>query len=202
VARLLLVRHGETKLQSSLRYWGRTDVALDESGRAQAGRLRDRLIKEKILSIYSSPLKRAEETARVIASGQAQGVIICPELREIDFGLIEGLSYAEIQERFPAVARAWASLSEDLAYPGGESLSQMEERVAAFASRLKQADPQGTLLVVAHAGILRSLICLLLGLEKKHRWNIRVDLASLSIIETYPEVNIVSLLNDTGHLRP
>jgi alpha-ribazole phosphatase len=201
MARLLLVRHGETEGQSSLRYWGRTDVALDKSGLRQAELLRDRLAGEKIAYICSSPLKRAQETAILIASRHNQAVEVCRDLKEIDFGDLEGLNYTEIQARFPEVARLWSIRSEKLVYPGGESVADLEERVASVAARFGKGNPAGTVLVVAHAGVLRSLICQLLELEPKHRWSIRLDLASLSIVETFPEMNILSLLNDRGHLE-
>ena len=83
MTRLLLVRHGETELQSSLRYWGRTDVALGPIGLHQAEQLRDRLAMERLTAIYSSDLKRASDTARNIAARHNLNVTICPELREI-----------------------------------------------------------------------------------------------------------------------
>ncbi len=201
MARLLLVRHGETEGQSSLRFWGRTDVALDRQGELQAEKLKARLADEAIESIYSSPLKRAQQTASIIVAEREKTVLLCPELREIDFGDMEGLNFGEIQERFPQVAALWSQRSARLVYPGGESLTSMERRVARFAARLETDQPAGTVLIVAHAGILRSLICRLLGLAPRHRWNMRLDLASLSIVETFPEISILNLLNDTCHLE-
>jgi alpha-ribazole phosphatase len=201
MSRLLLVRHGETQLQSSLRYWGKTDVPLAKSGIHQAELLKARLANEKIGLIYSSPLKRAEETAKIIASAHGATVEVCAELREVDFGEIEGLNYREILERYPEIARLWTIRCEELVYPSGESLAELETRVGTFAAKLKKENPKGSTLIVAHAGVLRSLICQMLEMGSKHRWNIRLDLASLSIIETFPEVNILNLLNDTSHLE-
>ena len=201
MSRLLLVRHGETELQSSLRYWGKTDVALGVVGLRQAERLRDRLAAEKIDFVYSSELKRASDTARVIATGNNLKITNCPELREIDFGKLEGLEFAEIHTQFPEVAQMWINCSPSLVYPDGESLLEFEDRVAKFEARLKNRRADETILVVAHTGVLRTIICRLLDLEIKHRWNIRLDLASLTIIETYPEINILCLLNDVSHLR-
>jgi alpha-ribazole phosphatase len=197
--RILLVRHGETELQSSLRYWGKTDVDLAESGLRQAELLAERLSEEKIDHAYSSNLKRASVTAGIIAARHKLVVTAHSELGEIDFGRIEGLTYPEIQAHWPDIARMWVSRDENLIYPGGESLIDLEKRVAKFVLGLN--GEAGISLVVAHAGVLRSLICQLLGLDSKHRWNLRLDLASLSIIEIFPEVNILNLLNDTSHLK-
>jgi alpha-ribazole phosphatase len=200
LAKLLLVRHGETELKSSQRYWGKTDVNLGTEGLNQAKQLRDRLTSEKIDRVYSSKMQRALVTAQTIALAHQIPVVGCPELNEVDFGEIEGLNFDEINQRFPEVARMWINRSPDLAYPNGETLTQMEARVAKFReSRLQQADNE-TILIVAHAGILRSLICQLLKLDMPHRWNLRLDLASLSIIETYSDNAILCLFNDTSHL--
>ncbi len=201
MSRLLLVRHGETELNSSQRYWGRTDVALGAKGLRQAEQLRDRLTLEKIDCIYSSELKRAMTTAQIIASPHNLKITGCPELREVDFGKMEGLNFSEIGTAFPEVARQWIERSPRLTYPEGESLDQLEKRVARFRTRLERHAANETVLIVAHAGILRSLICQLLDMEMKHRWNIRLDLASLSIVETYPEGAILNLLNDVSHLK-
>jgi alpha-ribazole phosphatase len=201
MAHLFLVRHGETELQSSVRYWGRTDVALGDSGRCQAEKLRDRLASEKIDLIYSSPLKRAAETASIIASKHKLEVIPCPELREIDFGKMEGLEFSEIHRQFPEVEQSWVNRSPNLTYPGGESLMQLEDRVSAFKLRLATHREKDNILVVAHYGVLRTLICQILEMGMDNRWNIRLDLASLSIIEARREDNILRLLNDVSHLK-
>ena len=200
MAKLLLVRHGETALNSSQRYWGKTDVPLGVEGTRQAEKLRARLATEKIDRLYCSQLKRALTTAGIIASARNLKLTGCPELNEIDFGKIEGLDFSEVSAQFPEVARSWIERSSQLTYPGGESLEQMEKRVSKFRGRLESHGDSDTVLIVAHAGILRTLICQLMGMEMKHRWMIRLDLASLSIIETYPEGAILSLLNDVSHL--
>ena len=200
VAKLLLVRHSETELNSSQRYWGKTDVGLGAIGLRQAEQLRDRLAAENIDHVYASKMQRAQVTAQTIASLHHLPVTGCPELNEIDFGDIEGLNFDEIHGKFPEVARMWIQRVPELAYPHGESLAQMEMRVADFRRRLVKHAVGETVLIVAHAGILRSLICQLLELELPHRWNLRVDLASLSIVETYPNTAVLCLLNDTSHL--
>jgi len=200
VAKLLLVRHGETDRNSSQRYWGKTDVALGAAGLRQAAQLRDRLATEKIHRVYASNMQRALVTAQTIASRHHLSVEGCPEINEVDFGDMEGLNFAEIDSRFPQVARMWIERSPELAYPHGESLAQLETRVAGFRKRLEKHAGGETVLIVAHAGILRSLICQLLELELCHRWNFRVELASLSIVETFPDIAVLTLFNDTSHL--
>jgi alpha-ribazole phosphatase len=200
LAKLLLVRHGETELNSAQRYWGKTDVGLGAVGLRQAEQLRDRLATEKIDYVYSSKMRRAMVTARSIASIHHVEVTVCPELREIDFGKLEGLNFDEVHIQYPEVAQMWVQHNPELAYPEGESLPQLEKRITEFRTRLAKHMVNDTILVVAHSGVLRTLICQLLDLEMRNRWNIRLDLASLSIVETYSETAILSLLNDTSHL--
>jgi len=199
VARLFLVRHGETAQQSSIRYWGRTDVKLSETGLWQAARLRDRLASEKIEFAFSSCLERAFVTASTVAEPHGLEVVQDSDLNEIDFGDAEGLRYHEINSRFPSVAQMWNTRDPGLQYPNGESLPQMETRVTAFKKRLDCFAEDDTVLVVAHSGILRTLVCQLLEIDTNLRWKLRVDLASLTVINTYPNTAIMSLLNDTSH---
>jgi broad specificity phosphatase PhoE len=94
----------------------------------------------------------------------------------------------------------WITRNPALVYPEGESLLDFENRVSQFDARLQKHKPEETVLIVAHAGVLRTLICRLLELDMKSRWSLKVDLASLSVIETYPEINMLCLLNDVSHL--
>ncbi len=200
MAKLLLVRHGETAMNSAQRYWGKTDVALGPLGLKQAEKLRERLAIEKIGCAYSSEMKRALVTARTIVESRGIEVTGCPELREIDFGKIEGLNFDEIHAQFPEVARMWRERSPQLNYPGGESLAEFDARIAQFRTRLYRHSENDVVLIVAHSAVLRTLICQVLDLEMRNRWNLRLDLASLSIIDTYADTAILSLLNDTSHL--
>ncbi len=196
-----MVRHGETEGNSALRYWGKSDVKLSVQGLAQAERLRDRLTGENIDAIYSSDLIRARVTAEIIASGHSLPVIPCPELREVNFGELEGLTFEEISRKYPEVAKLWIERSPELEYPGGESRDDFTHRVAGFRKRLEKHGPSDTVLIVAHSGVLRTLICHLLNCELDIRWNLRCDLASLSVVEIHPGGTILILLNDVSHLR-
>ena len=200
MTRLLLVRHGETELKSSERLWGYTDVKLDALGLKQAERLRDRLAGEKLGTIYSSELRRALVTAETIASKHQLLVVICPELHEVNFGQLEGLTISESNQRYPEVAKLRAQKSLKLKYPGGDSFIKFSKRVGKFLDRLKQHTDDETVLVVAHYGVLRILICRLLGMDLRCIWQIHFDLASLSIMETNKQGGILTLLNDVSHL--
>jgi len=201
MACVLLVRHGETTQTSSLRYWGKTDVELSAEGILQAEQLRDRLAGEKIDFIFSSQLQRAVRTASIIGERHPCDIVKVPELNEIDFGDIEGMIYQDVTRQYPGIACMWQNRDPELQYPNGESLFDMGERVNIFKKKLSEYPEDATLLVVAHSGIIRTLICHLLEIDQSLRWKFRIELASLSIIKTYPETAIMSLLNDISHLK-
>jgi alpha-ribazole phosphatase len=197
---MLLIRHGETERKSSERYWGATDVPLSALGLEQAARLRDRLATEEVDAVYSSDLSRARVTAETIAAGHRLPVTSCQELREIDFGELEGLTFAEIDRLYPEVTELWKKQSLALKFPGGETLVEFDRRVGQFMGRLAKHAPGGTIVVAAHHGTLCALLCRLLGLGLEHRWQFRLELASLSIVETYSPGGILTRLNDISHL--
>ena len=201
MTKLFLVRHGNTRLNSTERFWGQTDVELGPDGIKQAEKLRDRLASEKFDFIYVSPMRRATATAEIIASKHQLDVIPCAELSEINFGKIEGLTYQEIDRLYPELTKSWYTKTQIFRYPGGESIKEVYRRVQKFVQRLDSHASEETTLIVAHSGTLKMLVCNLLGLGLQYSRRIRIDLASLSIVDTYPQVAILSLLNDVSHLK-
>ena len=201
MSRIILIRHGNTKLNSGQRFWGKTDVELSDKGIQEAEKLRDRLAIEKINAIYASNLSRARLTAEIIASRHKLNVTTHADLNEINFGFLEGLTFEEIGKLHPELAEVLSKWNVKPKFPGGESLDDLNNRVQKFLKRLQKHKPQETILIVSHAGTLRLLICNLLAIGLEHWRHIRLDLASLSIMETYPEGAVLSLLNDVSHLK-
>jgi len=169
-------------------------------GLKQAERLRNRLASEKINTIYSSNLQRALVTAETIASRHRLTVITCAELHEVDFGQLEGLTIIEANQRYPELAKLRMQRSLNLKYPGGDSLIEFSKRTSKFLDRLKKHTADETILIVAHYGVLRILICRLLDIDLRFLWQLHLDLASLSIMETNQQSVILKLLNDVSHL--
>jgi broad specificity phosphatase PhoE len=200
MAKLLLIRHGQTKLHQEDRFWGKTDIDLDDIGIKQAEQLRDRLAGEKINAVYTSTLVRASATAKIIASRHKTKVLPFAELCECSFGYAEGLSFKEIAQKYPALA-VELEKGKAVAFPGGESLEQLDKRVQGFLPNLNELKPASTVVIVAHGGPLRLMICHLLNLGVEHWLQFRIDRASLSIVETYPGGTILNLLNDVSHLK-
>jgi len=201
LSRLLLVRHGNTEGNSALRFWGQTDIALSDDGVWQAERLAHRLSTEPIVAVYTSNLIRAVRTAEIIAGRHRLVINTCPELGEINFGQLEGLTFDEISRQYPEQAKMLAERALPTRFPGGESLAELNERVNAFINRLPEHSVGETILIVAHSGVLRLLLCNVLGIDLRHWRQLRIDLASLSILETYPPTAILTSLNDVSHLQ-
>lgn len=201
MSRLLLVRHGITEYNTTHRFCGYTDIDLNETGYSQAEKLRDRLASVKIDAVYASDLERTMVTARVISDGHGVDIVACPELREANYGDIEGLTFREIGQNYPDVAKLIANFDLRLAFPGGDSFREFIDRTNTFLDRLKDHEPSESILVVSSSGPLRVLVCTLFGVDQNHWRQVRLDNASLSILDTYPFGAIISLLNDTSHLK-
>lgn len=198
MTRLLIVRHGETEWNQTRRYQGQRDIPLNTTGLEQAERLAQRLAGENIVAAYSSDLRRAMRTAQAIVAGRGLEIVPCPELRELNFGGFEGLSFEEIQQRYPAEIVSWMRRGVDVSPPGGENLIQLAQRVSAAVERIEREHPQGTVLVTAHSGAVRALLCTLLEIDLGYWWRFRIGTGALSIVETYPEGAILTLMNETS----
>ena len=201
LSRLLLVRHGDIATDNTERFWGHTDIALNETGILQAERLAERLSKEPIDEIYTSDLSRAFQSAEIIASRYHLNITTSEKLREIHFGDIEGLTFEEVNRQYPELSKSWSDDDLHIRFPNGESFIELEERVSGFISEVNLHNRDCTILIVSHGGLLRMLICYVLGLNVKHWKQLCLDKASLSIVDTYPETALLSLLNDVSHLK-
>jgi probable phosphoglycerate mutase len=139
------------------RIQGQLDIALNERGRWQARRLAQALADEGLQAVYSSDLQRAHETARCLAETTRLPVTTDVGLRERGFGRFEGLTFQEIEARFPDDSRRWRQREPDFGPGGGESLRDFYARSIAAAARLAARHPGGSIALVAHGGVLDCL---------------------------------------------
>lgn len=159
---LVLVRHGETTGESSIRYHGINDVELSKLGRAQAEAARLALEGEEFDELFASPLSRARETARIILPGRP--IRLVEDFREVNFGRWEGLTQEEIADRDPELYDEWRTNPRIFGYPGGDSRSEFLTRVGRGLRGLLAGGATYPL-VVAHKGVIRALAAELLGEE-------------------------------------
>jgi broad specificity phosphatase PhoE len=190
MTRLFLVTHAETAWNAQGRYQGHTDVPLSERGRHQAERLSQRLAVELLDVVYASDLRRAWDTAVTLVGSRGLAPRAEPRLRELHFGDWEGLTFAEVQHSAQGVP------------PGGETLAELAARLRSFLDDLvlRHRDYEQTVLLVAHRGSFRVLLCLALGLPPAAHWRFRLDPASLSELELHADTLVLSRLNDVSHL--
>jgi 2,3-bisphosphoglycerate-dependent phosphoglycerate mutase len=163
--RIIAVRHGETAWNVDTRIQGHLDQGLNERGRWQAQRAAAALAHEDIAAIYSSDLERAWHTAQHIAAPHALQPVVHQGLRERGFGELEGHTYAQIEEHWPAHAQALRQRVPDFAPAGGESLLVFRERVVQTAQALAAQHLGQQVVWVAHGGVLDMLYRIATGQE-------------------------------------
>jgi phosphoserine phosphatase len=194
------VRHGETEWNACRRFQGTTDIGLSARGRRQAEALAQALRPRALVAAYSSPLRRALETAEIVLAGRGIPLTVLPELAEHGVGEWEGRLIEEIGEPY----RRWVQAPLDCPPPGGEPLPAVAVRVRRAIETISLGDPArpvgagAQVLVVAHGGVISVYACHLLGLSLNRLWRLRVDNASLTIVAP---PRLVSF-NETGHLPP
>ena len=199
MTRLFLIRHGRSTWNAVKRIQGRADPPLDEVGREQAHRLAERLRDDPPVALYTSPQQRAQETANII--GQALGISVAPDerLQEYDVGDITGLTWKQVEEQYPDVARRWTEASEDFTLPGEEGSASFRARVAAALAEIIARHAEETIGVVAHGGTLGTYLNHLIGLPSRFS-PFSFGNGSLSVVEVNPARPRILLLNDTCHL--
>jgi probable phosphoglycerate mutase len=154
-----LIRHGETDWNLEGRWQGHADVPLNELGLRQARLLGQRLAREGVRfdAIYSSDLARAFQTAWELGAAVKVPVQLLPPLREIDLGAWSGLTYPEIQQRFPAEVALLAQ-NQDVPRGGGETMAALRKRVSEAVTAICAHHPGETLALVTHGGCVRALL--------------------------------------------
>jgi broad specificity phosphatase PhoE len=158
VATILLVRHGETDWNRERRFQGRADRPLNKDGRADARRLAAELREERVVAVYSSPLRRALETARILGDELQRTVETDASLMEIDVGSWQGLTREEIEERFPEGHERW--LAGGPGWRDGETYEELATRVISglLAIGQRHRGDDGTVLTVTHGGPIRAAL--------------------------------------------
>lgn len=197
--RLTLVRHGETTGQSSIRYYGITDVPLSDVGRAQMRCVRAALQDRRFDAVFTSRLSRSVEAAALIAGDAARARAIAA-FDEVNFGRWEGWTREEIAARDPENFAAFERDGAAFTYPDGDSRRGFHARVAAgIRSLLRDTEEQEWLLVV-HKGVIRVVLTELLGLQPAQREDLAIDLGSIHVIDETDTGWRAHVLNRIDHL--
>ncbi|MGC8836971.1 MAG: histidine phosphatase family protein [Anaerolineae bacterium] len=204
---LILVRHAESDA-NRLGLWqgGNVDGTLTPLGHLQAARVAERLAEWKppVQRLYSSPLRRAVQTAEPIAQRLGLDLIFHPDLREIGVGQVSGLTTEEFAQRFPDFYERWLNKDDlDFTWPGGEQRRAFFQRVSRAIGEILALHQGETVVLVTHAGAIRAAVAGLLGPRGAPWWSYKVGNASITYLTVTPagEADLV-LLGDTVHLDP
>ena len=199
--RLILVRHGETMYNAQRRYTGQSDIPLNTLGERQSAALVESLASDHFDVIVTSDLERTCVTAEAIARNHGLAVQVDIDLRELAFGEWEGYTYDEVLARDAKQVAQWRSDPATYAPPGGETVSQLRDRCARALRNWQTQYPQASVLWVTHGGLIGVLLCHVMGIDLKRRWQFRHDNASISELHLRGERVTLVRLNETAHIR-
>lgn len=201
MTKLILVRHGQTVWNKLGKYQGQADIELSELGQEQAKLLAKGFPCARVDAVYASPLKRAMATGAAVAERFGLPVVPCEEFKEIYFGVWEGMTYEEIHAAGAELHNGLFDTPDITVCPKGEGFAQVQRRaVARLEELLKQHEGQ-TIVVTAHGGVNRTLLCYALGMPLRNMWRIKQDNTAVNVICFYEDGKInVEQMNNTNHL--
>lgn len=197
---LILVRHGETEWNRVGRCQGFSDVELNKNGREQINELAKSLKDKSISAVYSSDLIRALDTAKAIANYHKLGVEVDPDLREMNQGDLEGLTFVEIRERYASLLTNWVGNPEAVKLPGGESLKELQDRAWRAVERIYIKHQDQTVVAVSHNLTIITLLCRFKGIGLEEFRSFKLKAASKNVILFRNGHFNVNVLNDVTHL--
>jgi alpha-ribazole phosphatase len=194
--RLILLRHGEPDQTVHGRCYGRLDPGLSRRGREQMRQAWRLLNDQPATAIYSSPSRRAVESANLRAVA-IPAAAIDDRLREIDFGAFEGLTYLEISARYPRQYVEWMTQPTNVAFPDGESFVTMSGRVRTAIDQIRRLHSGKTVAIVSHGGVNRIVLAAALDLDARHIFRLDQAYACVNVIDYLGDEPVVRVMNAT-----
>jgi len=197
---IMLIRHGDTDWNVEEIFRGHADIELNEIGIKQAQLLAKYLEDLPIEEVYSSPLKRALKTADIIAGPHNINVIPSHELMDFDYGEWQGLSHDAVRQKHKALYDEWLKNPHLVKMLKGESFDDVREGAISLVNQVTTRY-RGTVALVSHRVIHKVLICILLGLDNSHFWNIKLDTCGITTFIYEDKRFILEKHNDTSFLK-
>jgi broad specificity phosphatase PhoE len=195
VTRLFLCRHGEPDETVRGRICGALDPGLSPTGVEQANMLAAALRDVPLAAVYSSPQRRALETAGPVAALHDIVPVEEDGLREIDFGVLEGLTHDEAAARHPSVYRMWMDDAASVRFPRGECWADVQTRVAACLAGILRQHPGGSVAVIAHGGGLRAALAAWLEMPAAGAFRLDQGYGKVTVVDWFGDDAVVRLLN-------
>jgi broad specificity phosphatase PhoE len=193
------VRHGETIWNREKRVQGISNIGLSDFGITQAERLAKSLKNEKLAAIYSSPLKRAYQTAEAIGKFHPVTIEIEDNLQELDQGDFESLTFIELREKHASFLWEWIADPASVSIPNGECLNDLQCR--AWHAFKKITQKEGNALIVSHSFTIMTILCKIKDIALNQFLQMRVDLASKTYVEIKDGKYSIVRFNDINHLK-
>lgn len=187
---LILLRHG--KIDYPNRYVGSRDVPLSPHGVSQIKALKNTFRDKKVDRIVASPMLRCKQSCELLFDDC--NIVYNNDLREIDFGRWDGMTFQEIVADDPGLVKQWANWSLDFCFPGGESIGHFVDRVQKVGKELASLKEE-TVVVVCHGGVVRALLCYYLGLGPENYLLFQVEKGKFSTLDLYGDRGVLTGLN-------
>jgi broad specificity phosphatase PhoE len=197
---LLLIRHGETDWNRESVFRGQTDVALNGKGLKQASLLARYLRNAPLAAVYSSPLKRASETAEMVANYHGIQVEKAAQLTDMNYGVWQGLPQHTAMEKYRELYDQWLRNPHLVKIPQGETLQDVRERAYGLTLEVTE-NYGGAVAMVSHRVVNKVLICALLGLDDSHFWNVQLDTCGITMFDYRNGMFVLTKHNDTSFLK-
>ncbi|MBU0675518.1 MAG: histidine phosphatase family protein [Proteobacteria bacterium] len=194
IKKILLVRHGSTGTEYAGRFIGSSDIPLGAKAPEEVARLAEVLKPLAPEVTFHSPLGRVQQTVSMLGSAISTRVFEDPDLREIDFGRWEGKRFTEIAEGDSELVKRWSIWNHEFAFPEGEAVVDFLDRVGRVAEKLVGCREE-RILVVAHGGVIRALICHLLKIPSQNYLLFDIQPARLTTLDLFPEGGVLTGLN-------
>ena len=198
LTKLYLIRHGETEGAETKRYKGHIDVPLSENGISQIRKLSEHIVKNSspgLSAVYCSDLSRAVKSAEIIAEPFGVKPVILKDLKERNFGVWEGMSFEEIEEKYPHDFKAWAENPLKFSPLNGETTVEVRDRAMRALDLILEKHKGEEIAVFSHGGVTRVILCELLGMPLECLFRIEQGFAALNIIEFWKMYPVVKLIN-------
>jgi alpha-ribazole phosphatase/probable phosphoglycerate mutase len=193
MSRLILVRHCEPQHDARGLCYGTLDIGLSAAGHEHAARLAARLAEHSYDAVYASPRTRTVDTAVPIAAGRGLEPVIDDDLREIDFGELEGRSYDEIAQTDPDFYRAWMETPTQVRFPGGEGFGDVKRRALPALERIRVRHDSAV--VVTHGGVVRAGVAAWLGMPDEAIFRLAQEYGGVTIVDWFGAAPLVRLMN-------
>lgn len=201
--RIFLIRHGETDWNRIHRFQGRMDIPLNEEGKKQALALAFALKDEPLTVIYSSPLRRALETARFVKVFHPSAMLFEEEgFVEMDLGEFDGMEAGVLATKYQTFVKTWRRTPGSLKMPGGESLQEVQIRAIDTVERISKLYPSGsTLLICSHNFVNRTILCYASGIPLDRFRDFQQDPAALNLLLKKKDRLYAEIVNDVSHIK-